>query len=93
MRSRDRIIASLETLYREAFEAARQSEEDERARQLDFDFQRDQVQLEVLLDIRDLLAHPPASSEPLTPSASDPGTSMSDLIDKAQTLRKLTRFR
>lgn len=88
MRDRERILSSLESVYREAFEAARDDDDDARARSLDFEFQRDQVQLEVLLDIRELLAHPPA-----VPDAPDENGSVTGLIDKAQALRKLTRFR
>jgi hypothetical protein len=88
MRDRERILTSLESVYREAFEAARNAGDDARARELDFEFQRDQVQLEVMLDIRELLAHPPAPVR-----ESEEGGSVTGLIDKAQALRKLTRFR
>jgi hypothetical protein len=88
MRDRERILTSLESVYRDAFQAAREAGDEARARALDFEFQRDQVQLEVLLDIRELLAHPPAP-----PRDAEEGGSVSGLIDKAQALRRLTRFR
>ena len=85
MRDRERILSSLEAVYREAFDEARASDDVNRARELDFDFQREQLRLEVLLDIRDLLATPPTPA----PEAGDP---VGGLIDKAQALKKLTRF-
>ena len=58
MRSRDRIIANLESIYREAFERAKADEAAGRMVELDNAFTRDQLMMEVLLDIRDLLAAP-----------------------------------
>lgn len=86
MRERERILSSLESVYRDAFERAREDGDDARARTLDFEYQREQLRLEVLLDLRELLAHPPAP----TAGASE---SVGGLIDKAQALKKLTRFR
>lgn len=56
MRSRDRIIANLETIYRDAFDRARAEDAAGRMAELDNAFTRDQLMMEVLLDIRDLLA-------------------------------------
>ena len=55
MRSRDRVLQSLENVYRAAFGTAEASGDAERMEALDMEYQRDQLQLEVLLDIRDLL--------------------------------------
>jgi len=85
MRSRDRILQSLETVYREAFQAAQQRDDRSEMARLDLDYQRDQLQLEVLLDVRDLLGTPPE-----TEREKDTGTS---IIQKAQAIRNLTRLR
>ena len=82
MRGRDRVLQSLEKVYRGAFSEAEQSGDAERMARLDLEYQRDQLHLEVLLDIRDLLS-PEAPPEPDAVS----------LIEKAQKLRKLTKLR
>ena len=81
MRSRDRVIQSLEEAFREAFRAAQQRDDKVEMARLELDFQRDQVHLEVLLDIRDLLS---------APGQDEKGSS---LLEKAQALRQLTRLR
>lgn len=87
MRHRERIVSSLENVYREAFEAARDRSDDAAADRLDFEFQRDQIHLEVMLDLRDLLMPVDA------PQDSDTRGSVSDLIDKAQAIRRFTRLK
>jgi hypothetical protein len=59
-RPRDRILANLETIYREAYDRA--GAVDDKARMLDLDaaFQREQLLLEVLIDIRDALTADPS---------------------------------
>ncbi len=52
-RSRDRIMENLETMYREAFERAKASDDDKQQATLDFAYRREQLYLEILLDIRD----------------------------------------
>lgn len=79
MRSRERVLQSLENVFREAFTAAEAAGDSERMDALDMEYQRDQLRLEVLLDIRDLL----------TPEPEDTTTS---LLEKAQSIRKLTRL-
>jgi hypothetical protein len=56
MRSRDQILANLEATYREQYDHARTEKLARRMEELDAGYQRDQLMLEVLLDIRDLLA-------------------------------------
>lgn len=56
MRPRDQILANLEATYREQYERARNESQARRMEELDAGYQRDQLMLEVLLDIRDLLA-------------------------------------
>lgn len=79
MRNRDRVLQSLENVFREAFADAEKSGNAERMAELDMEYQRDQLRLEVLLDIRELL----------TPQPEDATTS---LLEKAQNIRKLTRL-
>jgi Spy/CpxP family protein refolding chaperone len=60
MRSRDRILENLEAAYREQYDRAKATQQLHRMEELDAGYQRDQLMLEVLLDIRALLAGPPA---------------------------------
>jgi len=83
MRSRDRVLHSLENVYRTAFGAADAAGDTERMESLDMQYQRDQLQLEVLLDIRDLLRPEPEDSADRTIS----------LLEKAHNIRKLTKLR
>lgn len=83
MRARSRIIGSLETVYREAFEKAAEVDDQARMDALDFGFQRDQVMLEVMLDLRDALAGLAEKDAPDEPS----------LLDKARSIRDFTRLR
>ena len=80
MRSRDRVLQSLEKVYRGAFSAAEEAGDADMMARLDIGYQRDQLELELLLDIRDLL----------TPEEKDATTS---LLEKAQQIRKLTKLR
>lgn len=52
-RSRDRIMANLETMYREAFERAKESGDETQLAALDFAYRREQLYFEILLDVRD----------------------------------------
>lgn len=90
MRSRSRIVSSLESAYREAFDRARESGDREAMASLDFEFQKNQIELEVLLDIRELLT--PAEEPMVTEKTSliDEGSA---LVEKAQALRRITRLR
>ena len=80
MRSRDRVLQSLEKIYRGAFTAAEEAEDTETMARLDIGYQRDQLELELLLDIRELVM----------PEEKDKTTS---LLEKAQQLRQLTKLR
>ena len=62
MRSRDRILANLEAIYRESFDRAKEAADDRRMADLENGYMRDQLMLEILLDIRDLFAVAPAAS-------------------------------
>ena len=82
MRARDKVIHSLESVYREAFEDAQERGDESQMKTLDFGFQRDQVMLEVLLDLRDALGV-------LDKAEGDEETS---LLDKAKAIRKFTKL-
>jgi hypothetical protein len=62
MRSRDRILANLEAIYRESYDRAKDAGETARMIDLESAYMRDQLMLEILLDIRDLFAVAPAAS-------------------------------
>ena len=82
MRDRERILQSLEKVYRGAFTAAEQAGDTAHMARLELEYQRDQVHLEVLLDIREILT-PEVPKEHKTTS----------LLEKAQQLRRLTKLR
>ena len=52
-RTRDRILANLEDMYREAFERAKASGDAAQMASLDFAYRREQLYFEILLDVRD----------------------------------------
>jgi len=87
-RPRDRILANLESIYREAYERAKAVSDPVRMADLDAAYQREQLLLEVLLDIRDTLASPPAPAEP--GAANTPG---SDPITTLETIRRIAKLR
>jgi len=80
MRPRERILANLEAIYREAYDRAKKTEDSDRMLDLDASFQREQLILEVLLDVRDGLS---AFGEE-SPSEST--------LKRLETLRKITRL-
>ena len=52
-RTRDRILANLDDMYREAFERAKTTGDDSQMASLDFAYRREQLYFEILLDVRD----------------------------------------
>ena len=52
-RTRERILANLDDMYREAFERAKALGDDAQQQALDFSYRREQLYFEILLDIRD----------------------------------------
>ena len=52
-RSRDKILANLDEMYREAFERARAADDMQQMASLDFAYRREQLYFEILLDVRD----------------------------------------
>ena len=83
-RPRQQILDNLESVYREAYERAKTAKDDRRMVDLDAAYQREQLLLEVLLDIRD------AVSAPAKPKQSDAGTSPMAALD---TIRRITKLR
>ncbi|HKC47620.1 MAG TPA: hypothetical protein VKB63_08480 [Gemmatimonadales bacterium] len=68
-RPRERILANLETVYREAYDRAKSAGDERRMLDLDAAFQREQLLLEVLLDIRDALSAPKPEAPGVDPIA------------------------
>jgi hypothetical protein len=83
-RPRERILANLETVYREAYDRAKAAGDERRMLDLDAAYQREQLLLEVLLDIRDALQAVPASRE--AASGVDP-------LAALDTIRRVTKLR
>ena len=54
-RSRERILANLEDMYREAFERAKATGDASQMATLDFAYRREQLYFEILLDVRDAI--------------------------------------
>ena len=82
-RPRERVLANLESIYREAYDRAKTAADERRMADLDAAYQREQLLLEVLLDIRDALQAPHATSrEP----AADP-------LAALQTIRDISKLR
>ena len=82
-RPRDQILGNLETVYREAYDRAKTTGDERRMADLDSAYQREQLLLEVLLDIRDSLAAVPAA-------APEKGI---DPIAAIDTIRRVTKLR
>lgn len=54
-RSRDRILANLDEMYREAFDRAKAAGDQAQMATLDFAYRREQLYFEILLDVRDAM--------------------------------------
>ncbi|PYP77074.1 MAG: hypothetical protein DMD35_16225 [Gemmatimonadetes bacterium] len=54
-RTRERILANLDDMYREAFERAKSSGDESQMASLDFAYRREQLYFEILLDVRDAI--------------------------------------
>ncbi|PYP17656.1 MAG: hypothetical protein DMD52_04630 [Gemmatimonadetes bacterium] len=89
-RPRDRILGNLEAIYREAYERAKAAGDQTRMADVDAAYQREQLLLEVLLDIRDALAVPPAAAEG---SASRAAAPPPDPVAALETIRRITKLR
>lgn len=83
-RQRQQILDNLDVVYREAYDRAEQAKDARLMADLDAAYQREQLLLEVLLDIRDALAAPP----PVAPRSAGP-----DPVGALETIRRITRLR
>ncbi len=79
MRRRSDVVSRLEAVYREAYDRASEDGRENEMAALDFRFQRDQILLEALLDVRDALGKLGAEG----------GGGESSLLDKAKALQRL----
>ena len=78
-------MTSLETVYREAYARADQAGNKDEMARLDLEYQRDQLYLEGILDVRELLDRGVAADAAAESSES--------LLEKAQAVRKLVKGR
>lgn len=78
-RPRERILENLENIYREAYSRAKERDDTGRMLDLDAAYQREQLLLEVLLDVRDALY------------AIGDAPSSQSALEKIKALRNLTR--
>lgn len=82
-RKRQQILDNLDAVYREAYDRAESAHDARLMADLDAAYQREQLLLEVLLDIRDALT---GHASP----AREPGT---DPVTALETIRRITRLR
>ena len=80
IRPRERILGNLEAIYRESYDRARQFGDEGRMIDLESAYMRDQLMLEILLDIRDLFSVAPAASG-------------GSALEKLEAIRRLTKLR
>ncbi len=80
-RAREPILENLDVIYREAYDRAKKANDESRMLDLDASYQREQLILEVLLDVRDALL-----------ALSDSAASKTG-IEKLEALKRLTRFK
>ena len=80
-RPRDRILDNLDAVYRDAYGRAKEMGDDGRMVDLDSSYQREQLILEVLLDIRDSLV------------TIGEGSVSKSSLEKLAAIRRLARFK
>ena len=88
-RPRDRVLQNLEAIYREAYDRAKAAGDQARMADLDAAYQREQLLLEVLLDIRDALA---TGAAPRGDTRGDQATGP-DPIAALETIHRITKLR
>ncbi len=81
-RPRARVLGNLETVYREAYNRAKEAGDKNRMLDLDAAYQREQLLLEVLLDIRDALTAQGAG-----------GSGVKSAMEKIADLQRLTKLK
>lgn len=84
MRPRDQILGNLESLYRESYAGAKAEGGTRRMEELDSAYQRDQLMMEVLLDLRDLMAARGQVTPPTGPTGA---------LEHLKVLRRITKLR
>jgi len=82
-RKRQQILDNLDAVYREAYDRAEAAKDARLMADLDAAYQREQLLLEVLLDIRDAVT---GSASPARDAGTDPVTAL-------ETIRRITRLR
>jgi hypothetical protein len=87
-RPRERILGNLEAIYREAYERAKAAGDQTRMAEVDAAYQREQLLLEVLLDIRDALVVAPAEAGGTASEGAAP-----DPVAALETIRRITKLR
>jgi hypothetical protein len=87
IRPRQRIFDNLEAIYREAYDRAKTAGDEKRMLDLDAAYQREQLLLEVLLDIRDAVHAAPGVGGG---AGHEPGP---DPLKTLESLRRITRLR
>ena len=80
-RKRQQILDNLDAVYREAYDRAEQAKDARLMADLDAAYQREQLLLEVLLDIRDAL------------TGGAPASPVRDPVTALETIRRITRLR
>jgi hypothetical protein len=80
MRNRERILENLEAIYRDSYDRAAAEGHAARMAELENAYMRDQLMLEILLDIRDLFS--------VAPAAGKQGTTALETLER---LRRLAR--
>ncbi len=88
-RPRDRVLQNLEAIYREAYDRAKAAGDQARMADLDAAYQREQLLLEVLLDIRDALT---TGAAPRGEGRGDQAAG-SDPIAALETIHRITKLR
>ena len=81
-RPRQQILDNLDSVYRDAYDRAKKAGDERRMADLDAAYQREQLLLEVLLDILDGLGKPGAK-----------GDTGADTIAALDTIRRITKLR
>ncbi len=92
-RPRERILANLEAIYREAYDRAKAAGDQIRMVDLDASYQREQLLLEVLLDVRDAVQ---AGRAPAPGDAGGGGgdtRAKTDPIAALETIHRITKLR
>jgi hypothetical protein len=90
VRPRERILANLEAIYREAYERAKTAGDQIRMADLDASYQREQLLLEVLLDVRDAVQ---AGGAPVAGDAGGDTRAKTDPITALETIHRITKLR